>query len=210
MEIIPAILTNDVRVLEEQINEACRYTVKAGQVPVTRVHIDIIDGEFVEGRTIEVEALADLEVDVLYDAHLMVKEPTVWIEKCVRSLVDRITGQVELMRDQFEFVTKIQELGHEAGLALDLETGLEALDKDVLSYVDVVLIMGHKAGHQGGILEQSALQKVKDLQALRDEIGGRFKICVDGGVNKMNIKQLEELGVEEVAVGSAIKEVLNV
>ena len=202
MEIIPAILTNDVRVLEEQI--------KAVEDKVSRVHIDIIDGEFVEGRTIEVEALADLEVDVLFDAHLMVKEPILWVEKCIRSLCDRITGQVEQMSDQFEFVTKIQELGHEAGLALDLETGLEELDKDVLSYVDVVLVMGHKAGHQGGDLEQSALQKVKDLQALRDEIGGRFKICVDGGVNKMNIQVLKDVDIEEVAVGSAVKEVLNV
>lgn len=202
MEIIPAILTKDVRELEEQI--------KAVQDRASRVHIDIIDGEFVTGRTVEVEALAALEVDVLYDAHLMVKEPVLWVEKCVRSLCDRITGQVEQMRDQFEFVTKIQEIGHEAGLALDLDTSISTLDREVLVYVDVVLLMGHKAGHQGGDLEQSALQKVKDLQVLKEEVKGRFKICVDGGVNKMNIKQLEDMGVEEVAVGSAIEEVLNV
>lgn len=201
MEIIPAILTNDVRELEEQI--------KAVEARVSRVHIDVIDGEFTPGRTIEVEALANLEVDVLYDVHLMVREPADWVEKCIRSLVDRITGQIELMQDQFEFVTKIQEVGHEAGLALDLETQVDKLDRDVLSYVDAVLLMGHKAGHQGGELEASVLQKIKDVQALRDEIGGQFKICVDGGVNKMNIKQLEEMGVEEVAVGSAIEEVLN-
>jgi ribulose-phosphate 3-epimerase len=200
IEVIPAILTSDTKELEEQI--------KAVQDRVSRVHIDIIDGEFVEGRTIEVEALASLEVDVLYDAHLMVREPTLWVEKCVRSLVDRITGQIEEMSDQFEFVTKVQAVGHEAGLALDLDTPIEKLDRDVLSYVDAVLLMGHKAGHQGGNLEPAVLQKVKDLQVLREEVGGQFKICVDGGVNKMNIKQIEDLGVEEVAVGSAIEDLL--
>lgn len=201
MEIIPAILTNDVRELEEQI--------RAVEARVSRVHIDIIDGEFVEGRTIEVEALAALEVDVLYDAHLMVKEPADWVEKCIRSLVDRITGQIELMQDQFEFVMKIQEVGHEAGLALDLETQVDKLDRNVLSYVDAVLLMGHKTGHQGGELEASVLQKIKDVQALRDEVGGQFKIWVDGGVNKNNVAQLEQMGVDEVAVGSGINELLG-
>lgn len=200
MEIIPAILTNSVTELEERILVV--------QDRVSRVHVDIIDGEFVEGKTVEVESLANLNVDVLYDAHLMVRDPETWVEKCVRSLCDRITGQVELMSDQFDFVTKIQEVGHEAGLALDIETQVDRLDRDVLSYVDSVLLMGHKAGHQGGELEQSVLQKVKDLQALREEVGGKFKICVDGGVNAQNIEQLRELGVEEVAVGSAIGEVL--
>lgn len=201
MEIIPAILTGDTGELEIKL--------KKFKDKFSRVHIDLIDGEFVNGRTIEVEALGKLDVDILLDAHLMVKEPEFWIERCMRSMVDRIMGQVEQMSDQFKFVTKIQEVGHESGLALDFATSLDVLDKEALKYTDVVLLMGHRAGYQGGQLEFGVFEKIKKLQTLKEEVSAKFKICLDGGVNKENLRKIEDLGVEEVVVGHGIDEVLR-
>ena len=201
MEIIPAILTRDAKELEAQI--------RAVEGRVSRVHIDIIDGEFAPDKTVEVEALFGIEVDVLFDAHLMVREPGDFVEKCIRSLVDRIIGQVEKMSDQFEFANKVQEIGHEAGLALDIDTQVSKLDRDVLSYIDLVLLMGHKAGAQGGELDESVFEKIKELQAVRAEVGGRFSICLDGGVNAGNIERIKQTGISEVAVGSGAEKLLK-
>jgi pentose-5-phosphate-3-epimerase len=67
MEIIPAILTNDPSELKKLLGMA--------EGKAKRVQIDIIDGEFVDNKTVEPLVLENIETNLDLDFHLMVGEP---------------------------------------------------------------------------------------------------------------------------------------
>jgi len=198
MKIIPAILTDNPEEIKQKISQV--------EGLFDRVQIDIIDGEFANNRAGGLEALSFIETSLVIDIHLMTKEPSDWVEKSVRAQADRIIGQVEKMSDQFEFVAKVQEVGLSVGLALDLETQVETLEKEVLRDLDVILIMAVSAGFQGQEFNKTALDKVKTLAEIRRVQDCRYKICVDGGVEAGNVKEISDAGADEVVAGSSLFE----
>jgi ribulose-phosphate 3-epimerase len=171
---------------------------------VPRVQIDIVDGQFFANKTIDPSAVEYIETDLLFDFHLMTKEPSDWVERCVRGGGDRIIGQIEKMTDQLAFIGKVQETGLEVGLALDIETPVSALNEEALVSVDEVLVMGEKAGIGGQPFDPKALEKIKELNKLRKEKNLSFKICLDGGVNLDNIGKIVEAGTDEVGIGKSL------
>jgi ribulose-phosphate 3-epimerase len=199
MDIIPAILTNDPRELEDRLR---RYEERE----IERVHIDIIDGEFAPGKTVPLDSLENFETSVLLDIHLMVNDPVSWVEHAARSLAERIIGQVEQMGNQEEFVGRVTAAGARVGLGMDIETPVSVLEDNALMDADVILVMGRKAGWEEQSFDEAALEKVRQLSELREAHGAHFKILVDGGVNAQNIDSLEQAGADEVAVGHAFEE----
>lgn len=196
LEIIPAILTNNPQELEEKIREV--------EGLVSRVQIDIIDGVFADNKTISLESLANLDTALLLDVHLMTKDPSLWVEKSVRAMADRVIGQIELMENQEDFVYKVQEAARPVGLAIDLETPVASLDPLLLNNLDVILVMAVKAGFSGQEFDTRVVDKIKELAEIREKDLLKFRICVDGGVNAENIKSIEEAGADEVAVAHSL------
>ncbi|OGY12408.1 MAG: hypothetical protein A3F61_02400 [Candidatus Blackburnbacteria bacterium RIFCSPHIGHO2_12_FULL_41_13b] len=203
MEIIPAILTNDPKELEEKIKLVAPLRSESFG-GVKRIQIDIIDGVFAENKTIDLAAVGQIESGLEIDVHLMVKEPVDWVEKSVRAMGDRIIGQVEMMSNQAEFIGKVQETGHQVGLALDLDTPVSVLDETLFTLVDVILLMSVKAGFGGQKFSELAIEKIRELAEIREKDKTNFKICVDGGIEEENIKQIADTGADEVAVGSSL------
>lgn len=194
IKIIPAILTSDPRELEEQL--------RLLEGKVKRVQIDIIDGVFAQNRTVVPDVVGQVETNLLIDFHLMTKEPIDWVEKCVGGGADRITGHVEMMSSQEDFVGKVVEVGAKVGLALDLKTPISAIDKNLLNNLDVVLVMAVKAGFGGQEFDSQVLDKIKMLDEIRSRDDTPFRICVDGGINEENIKDVAKAGADEVAIGA--------
>lgn len=195
-EVIPAILTDDPRELEEKIHLAEGIS--------KRVHIDIIDGVFANNKTVSLDALAGIDTDLLIDVHLMTKEPVLWVEHAVRAMADRVIGQIEMMGSAASFVEKCQEVGLQIGLGIDLNTKVESVEPTILRDMDLVLVMGVKAGFGGQDFDESVLDKIKKLDEVRSEGSMKFRICVDGGINKETVKLVRQQGADEVAVGGAI------
>ena len=194
VEVIPTILTTDIREVQEKLTRL--------EDLVRRVQIDIIDGVFVQNKTIDPLAMEGIDTALDLDFHLMTKEPADWVEKSVRGGAGRIIGQVEMMSDQMEFLGKVQELGVSVGLGIDIATPVSALDEAVLASLDVVLVMSVKAGFGGQEFDEKALAKIKQLSQLRG--GSAFGICVDGGVTPELIAKIKAAGADEVAVGKRL------
>ena len=196
VEIIPAILTNNPV-------EAFQMLEKAEKL-VQRVQIDIIDGQFYQNKTIEPDILSEADTNLLLDFHLMVKEPINWVEKCVRGGADRIIGQIEMMSNQVEFISKVQGVGRKAGLALDIDTSFKKIDPTVLTDLDVVLVMNYPAGKGGQEFQPKVLEKIKELNEIKKKDQTPFRICSDGGINKDNIGSLVKAGTDEAVVGKSL------
>jgi len=151
------------------------------------IQIDVCDGLFTDRKTFELELLKKFKFntdDVLWDIHLMVKEPINWIEKCVFVGAARIIGQVEMMSDRLEFITAVKNAGVEAGLGFDVDSNIG----DVPDETDEILIMGRKAGFKKYDFDMKTLEKIEMALKFEKQIG------VDGGVNLDNIDKLEIAG----------------
>ncbi len=166
------------------------------------IQIDVIDGTFSFGKTFELELINKITQveNILWDVHLMVKEPKNWIKKCDYINASRITGQVEMMSDKYNFIKTIKDMGIEAGLAYDIETKID----DIPQEVDLVLLLGRKAGFEPKPFNQLIFEKIKKLIQIRQEKRLNFKIGVDGGVNQENIGHLKNEGAEIAYCGGAI------
>jgi ribulose-phosphate 3-epimerase len=105
------------------------------------------------------------------------------------------------MSFQADFLDEVKKNGWKAGLALDIFTPLDAIDDDVWSKLDSLLLMGVEAGRQSQEMHPHLLEKVAEL-AEREEL--RCQVIVDGGVKLANINDLIKAGVKEFTVGSEI------
>jgi len=194
MQIIPTILEKDFAQAQNNI--------LAVKDDFKWIQIDVIDGYFSFGKTFELELINKIDQveNILWDIHLMVKEPKNWIKKCDFISASRIIGQVEMMSDKDFFIKTIKDMGIEAGLAYDINTEIEEITQDT----DIVLLLGRKAGFEPEPFDDLIFEKIKKLIQIRKEKRLNFKISVDGGINEKNIGQLKNEGVEIAYCGGAI------
>ena len=188
--IIPAILEKDWEEIKNKLEICTQFA--------STVHIDFIDGEFVDNKSfLDFEQFKNYRQTFNLEAHLMVNEPINYLEKLAESGFASFVGHVEKMSDQVEFVTKGEELGAVA-LALDLDTPIEKI-KVNLDDLDQILLMSVKAGKSGQEFDESVLAKIK---LLRNKYLG--KIEIDGGINKDTLKLAKEAGANNFCVTSAL------
>lgn len=207
IEIIPAILTNDPKELEEKIRQVEGLArLDSESKRAGRVQIDIVDGVFADNKTISLEAVANIDTDLLLDIQLMTKEPADWVERAVRAMADRVIGHIEMMSDQARFIEKVAETGEKVGLAIDLPTPVSALDTVALNNLDVVLVMLVKAGFGGQDFQEPALEKVTKLSSYKANNNCKYRICVDGGINEENIAKVRQAGADEAVIGHPLFE----
>jgi ribulose-phosphate 3-epimerase len=81
-------------------------------------------------------------------------------------------------------------------LALDLDTELSKITVS-LEDLDVILLMGVKAGLSGQVFNPKVLEKIKSLKEK-----SFVPIEVDGGVNDTNIVDLKNAGAERFVTTS--------
>ncbi len=181
MQIIPAILTNDI---EEFENLLARISHK-----YDRVQIDFIDGEYANNLTILPKDIKN-PYNLKLDAHLMVTEKN--LQEYLQNLegFDRIIIQMESISRPEDFDC----------LALDIHSPIEAI-KPYLPKLKLVNLMDIEPGEGGQKLDLRIFEKLSYLSNLRGL--GNFKIAVDGGIEQKHLDVLDSLGVDEVVVGAS-------
>ncbi len=193
VKIVPGILDKEKEEVEKKVEKVIGV--------VDEVSIDIIDGKFADNKTIGVEDLENINGQIILGVQLMVEEPIKMVELCKEVGVERVIGQIELMKDQKEFVKEVKGLNMKVGLGLDLKTGVDFLDEAVLVEIDDILLMAVAAGFSGQEFNRKVLGKIKKL---RNELRFEKNIWVDGGVNEETIEDCVEAGANMLSVTSGI------
>jgi len=191
-EIVPDILTANFSELVKDVNLLKGIT--------NRVHLDIIDGKFAPMQTISLEALKTQPIDLKIDLHLMVKEPEDWVHRALEVLPDRLIAQTEMLYDPRRFISETAEGGMEVGIALDIETPVEAISEEVYHMVDLILILAAKAGASGQEFNPKALEKISRI---RKSVGDLVEVGVDCGLNEKTIPLCKQAGASVFCVNSA-------
>jgi ribulose-phosphate 3-epimerase len=185
-----------------RLGDEVRRAVKGG---VDSIHLDVMDGHFVESLTIGpvvVEALRPV-ASLPYHAHLMVSQPLRHARAFADAGSDLIVAHVEADDDPAEVIDAIHGLGRAAGLALNPETPAEAV-LPYLATIDLLLVMTVHPGRGGQAFLSEVLPKLAQLRDEIDRRGLALPIGVDGGVSLDTIAAAHAAGAEVMVAGSAL------
>lgn len=169
------------------------------------VHLDIMDGVFVPNLSFGfpvIKAVRNLTEKPL-DVHLMIVDPDRYLERFRDAGADNITVQYEACIHLNRTVNEIRNLGLKAGVALNPHTPV-ALLKNILPFVDLVLIMTVNPGFGGQSFIMDSYGKIKELRKMIDEGGYNILIEVDGGIDTSNASDLVGSGADVLVAGTTV------
>lgn len=169
------------------------------------LHIDVMDGVFVPNLSFGPPVLkyvAELCEKPL-DVHLMVVNPMNYLD-AVKALGARIMNiHYEACTHLHRAVMQIKEAGMMAGVTLNPSTPV-CLLKDIISELDLVLLMSVNPGFGGQKFIPHTVDKVAELRSLIDTTGSKALIEVDGGVNETTGALLASAGSDALVAGNAV------
>lgn len=194
----PSLLAADFSKLGEQIKELEDNNIKY-------IHVDVMDGMFVPSISFGMPVISSIrkQTKAILDVHLMIEEPSRYIEEFKKVGADIITVHLEACKHLNRTLSMIRQAGLKVGVALNPSTPLESL-KYVLDMADMVLIMSVNPGFGGQSYIESTTDKIKELKNIIDSKGYDIDIEVDGGVNKDNIADIYKAGANVIVAGTAV------
>lgn len=199
MKLAPSILSADFARLLEDV----RKVEKAG---CEYLHIDVMDGHFVPNITIGplvVKSLKKENINMVFDAHLMIENPDSYIPAFAEAGCDIITVHQEACTHLHRTIQNIKSHNMKAGVVLNPATPVETL-KYIIQDLDMVLIMSVNPGFGGQSFIEPMIEKIKEVKQLIDSRNLKVDIQVDGGINPKNVAKVVQAGANIVVAGSAI------
>ncbi|HLL79109.1 MAG TPA: ribulose-phosphate 3-epimerase [Ktedonobacteraceae bacterium] len=196
--IVPSILSADFTRLGEQVREA----EAAG---VQRIQVDVMDGHFVPNITMGpmvVEAVRRC-TSLTLEAHLMITSPERYIDDFAKAGADVIIVHQEVCPHLHRVIQQIRHAGKSAAVALNPSTPVFLLE-DVLSLIDMVLVMTVNPGFGGQEFIPEMLPKIERLRRWITQRGLPCDIEVDGGIHEATAPQVVQAGANLLVAGSAV------
>ena len=151
------------------VYKAKEIVEKINKTTADFIHLDIMDGKFVENKTFtfnEIKKLVNFSNKKL-DVHLMVKNPLKYIEDYALLNTEYITFHYESVNNHIDIINKIKEYGLKVGISIKPKTDVSEIE-NILKYLDLVLIMGVEPGKSGQEFKESTLDKIEKLKQVID------------------------------------------
>ncbi len=198
IQISPSILSADFSQLGNEIK-------RLEESGADMIHVDVMDGHFVPNLTIGppvIEALKK-QSSIPFDVHLMISPVHKYIQDYASAGADIITIHPEATEDLNSSITKIKKLNKKVGVSLNPQTKIDAIT-EYLDKIDLVLIMSVNPGFGGQKFMPEVLDKIKDLNKIKEKKNFNFDIEIDGGINFDNSKKAIQAGANILVSGTTI------
>ena len=168
-------------------------------------HLDVMDGVFVPNISFGMPVIKHIKKHALkpLDVHLMIVDPNRYIKDFADCGADILTVHYEACTHLHRTIEMIKSHGMKAGVALNPHTPVSCLE-DIITDIDMVLIMSVNPGFGGQKFIESSLAKIAKLKELIQRKGTDTIIEVDGGIGILNFKSVVEAGADVLVAGNAV------
>ena len=195
IEVAPSILSADFARLADEIAEVAAAGVKI-------LHLDVMDGHFVPNITIGPAVIASLRKhsDLILDCHLMISDPAEYAERFVEAGADNVTFHIEAAEKPRELIEKLHRLGCSAGVTLNPETPVEAIE-EYAPLCEMVLVMTVRPGFGAQKFIPEAAEKIIRVRQI---VGPNVRVEADGGIDPETAPIVVSYGADTLVAGNAI------
>jgi ribulose-phosphate 3-epimerase len=195
-------------VLTADFGHLDRVVHKLQRAGVDRLHLDVMDGHFVPNITFGPDITAAFRrlTDLPLDIHLMIDEPSRYIDRFLDGEPQTVTFHVEAPETEWakrSALERIRQRGAAAGLAVSPGTAIEAVLRWA-PHVDQVMVMTVEPGFGGQHFNSAAAPKMAAAAELFARDGRSVRLHVDGGVNRDTAATCGAWGADIYVVGSAL------
>lgn len=195
INISPSLMTMNLDQFKEQITFLNNH--------VNSYHIDIMDGHFVPNLSLSpwfIEQTRKLSNKDM-SAHLMVNDPTFWVQKLIDIKCEFICMPAERINGiAFRLIDQIHLAGLKAGVVLNPETPVS----EIMPYIDLldkITIMTVDPGFAGQRFLGHMLEKITELKKLRENHSYHYLIELDGSTNKEHWKMIHDVKPDIYVIG---------
>ena len=169
------------------------------------LHVDIMDGHFVPNLSFGPAVVKALnkKTDLPLDVHLMVENPSRFIEPFAKAGADLLTVHAEVKEDIKALLKQIKQCGVRTGISIKPDTNPNVL-KPFLADIDLILVMSVYPGFGGQAFLPQSISQLKRVRELIDHSGRAIWLEVDGGINAQTAKEAALAGADALVAGNTI------
>jgi ribulose-phosphate 3-epimerase len=168
------------------------------------LHVDIMDGHFVPNISLGPPVVTSLRrySGRFFDCHLMISEPSKYLDAFKRAGADGCTVHVEV-GETLRHLEKTRALGLRVGLAANPDTPFEAV-APFLGDIDMLLLMTVFPGFGGQAFIADVMDKVEQARYEIDRRALDVDLEVDGGIDIATAPTAVAAGANVLVAGSSI------
>ncbi len=198
IRIVPSFLAADFGRLADAVTDLEKEKVDWASV-------DVMDGHFVPNLSFGPDLIRALRkrTEMALDAHLMVEDPSKFLQAFVDAGADLVIAHLEACRDPRKWIRDAKALGVSVGLAIKPATPAQRLEP-FLNDLDLALVMTVEPGFGGQAFRTDMLPKLRMLRENLIRRKAKAWIMVDGGINLETIAQAAEAGADSFVAGTAV------
>jgi ribulose-phosphate 3-epimerase len=198
LRIHPSILNAD----HDNMQSEFERVVAAG---VDGIHLDVMDGRFVEPVTFEIETIRRYKAmcELPFDAHLMIVQPERHVDGYISAGCSLVNFHLEATPDTPALIDYLHQNGVQAGVTINPNTPVDEMIA-VAHMVELVLFMSVYPGYGGQQFISGVLDKVRAFKRHCAENGLDPMIQIDGGINTKTAPLAAAAGVNTLVAGTFI------